>query len=398
MSSSIFQPNKATQQFLQAHWHDEPAKLALQANRYPNVSMAWVVQQVQGRRKAKAKLPTWYANERIVYPPSLAMEQCSSEATAAYKARICGGECLVDLTGGLGVDTAFMSASFNRTVYVERNEQLAAVAKHNFGVLGLAIEVHMGDGVELLKGLEGVNCLYLDPARRKGANQKAVLLTDCEPNILELKELLTKKSKRVLVKLSPLFDIAELLRFFPNAYQVHIVAVANECKELLLLLDSEGVHEPEIVCVNLQKDGSEQLFRFRYRQEATLPYNLTDEPLAYLYEPNASIQKSGGIRSYAKTVDAAMLHPNSRLLTSENKIADFQGRIFKVETTFGFSKAELKQQLGDIKQANITVRNFPLSVEELRKKLGLKDGGDTYLFATTLASGKKALVRCRKDS
>lgn len=399
MSTVFTPPNKPTADFLKAHWNDEPTTLLLQSARYPDVDMVWVAQQANGRKKAKEKIPSWYEHEEIVYPAALSMEQCSSEQTARYKSELCFGGTLVDLTGGLGVDTAFMSERFARTIYVERNAALAAVASYNFGQLGLsAIAAEVKDAIDVLYSPEEVDWLYIDPARRKGNRQKAVLLSDCEPNLLEYREQLLKKAKHVLVKLSPLFDVTELSRLFLQATEVHIVSVANECKELLLRLSREVCESPTVVCVNITKSGRRQQFAFRLSDEAKASADIAPGVLEYVYEPNASIQKSGGVKSFANSYNLQMLHPNTRLYTSSERIANFQGRRFVVEAVFGLSKPELKQHLSDVKKANITARNFPLTVAELRKKLGLQDGGAVYLFATTLSSGKKAIIRCCKDS
>ncbi len=398
MSTSLT-PNEATLTFLHKHWDDDPAALALMASRYPDVNMLWVAQQVRGRQKAKEKLPTWYANKHLVYPPSLSMEQCSSEVAAVYKAELCKGSTLLDVTGGFGVDTAFMSAGFERSVYVERNAELAAIVKHNFYALGLnSIEVQTGDALDFISQPEELDCLYIDPARRKPDAHKAVLLSDCEPDIVALKPRLLSKAKRVIVKLSPLFDITELLRFFPQAESVHVVAVDNECKELLLVLDREQHTPPDIVCVNILKTGSRQLFPFKMEEEQALAFNVVDAPLAYLYEPNAAVQKSGGFKSCAACFGLQLMHPNSRLYTSAKRVDNFVGRKFKVNSIIPFSKQGLKDGLRDIEKANITVRNFPMTVAELRKKLKLQEGGEVYLFATTLSNEQRVLIRCCKDT
>ena len=392
-------PNERTAAFFKEHCNDDPTTLLLQSERYPDVDMAWVAQQVKGRKKAKEKIPTWYSTEDVIYPPSISMEQCSSELTATYKAELCSGNVLLDLTGGFGVDTAFMSKNFAAVNYVERNAELASVVSYNFRKLAVSnVRFEVRDSVEVLYAPQEVDWLYVDPARRKENQQKAVLLTDCEPDLLKHQEQLLRKAKNVLVKLSPLFDVTELSRLFPNAAEIHIVSVDNECKELLLCLDREKHQSPTIICVNILRAEKRQLFSFRLADEAQANAKVASDVSVYLYEPNASIQKSGGVKSFASYYSLELLHQNTRLYTSAVRVDDFQGRRFVVESVFGFSKQELKANLSDIKKANITVRNFPLAVAELRKKLGLQDGGDVYLFATTLSSGKKAIVRCRKDS
>lgn len=392
-------PNIATVSFLKDHWNDDPTMLLLQSVRFPEVDMAWVAQQIKGRRKAKEKIPSWYQNENIIYPPTISMEQCSSEHTARYKAALCKGYSLLDLTGGFGIDTAFMAANFVKVTYVERSNELASIAAYNFNLLGLSkIDVVSRDSVELLYAQDEVDWLFIDPARRKENQQKAVLLEDCEPDVLKHQAQLLVKASNVLIKLSPLFDVVELSRLFPNAVAIHIVSVDNECKELLLHLDRESHTSTAIVCANILKGGELQQFSFLLCDEGLMSVPISSEVQSYLYEPNASIQKSGGIKNFASAFGLQMLHQNTRLYTSDNRIEDFQGRRFKVESVFGFSKQELKTNLSGISKANITIRNFPLSMVDLRKKLGLQEGGDVYLFATTLSSGKKVLIRCCKDS
>ena len=380
--------------FIAEHRNDDVRTLALQAARYPGVDMREAVTQIEGWQHASTKLPEWAAVEGIVYPPRISMEQCSSSATALYKASLMKGSTFADLTGGFGIDCSYISRNFSKAHYVERNENLCSVAAHNFALLGLGhIEIINGNSEQVLQTLPPCDWIFLDPARRDGAGKKVVALADCEPDVAALREQLLQKARRVMVKCSPMLDITAACRQLGCVSEVHTVAVNNECKELLFILDSEAAGAIRVCCVNIV-NGSAQTFAFPMDDAPEAGY--APEVGAYLYEPNAAIQKAGCPSSLATSYGVQKLHRNSNLYTSDALAAQFPGRIFKVTGVAGFSKSELKMLLGDLKRANLTVRNFPDTVQQLRKRLKLSEGGDVYLFATTLADGRKVLVRCEK--
>ena len=387
----------ATLHFIEEHVRDDVRTLALQAAKYPQVDMAEAVVQIAGRQIAEVKLPSWYHKAGLLYPKHLSMEQCSSEATAVYKAELVGGETLADLTGGLGIDCSFMARKFKKADYVERQTELCELAEHNFPLLGLDIGVHNEDGVEYLKQMEPVDCLFLDPARRDGHGGKTVAISDCEPDVSALEDLLVEKAKTVMVKLSPMLDLSLALKTLKYVCEAHVVSVNNECKELLLILQktpiSSGV---PIHCIHILPQGERQSFVFSQEQERSSDCPLATQVEAYLYEPNASILKAGAYRSLTQSYEVKKLHASSHLYTSSQFMEDFPGRRFRVESVSGFGKKELKSFLQGMDKANITIRNFPLSVADFRKRLKLKEGGDIYLFATTLADGSKVLVKTRK--
>ena len=395
------QISSETLQFIEANARADVRSLALQAKKYPQVDMAVAVVQIAGRQIAEAKVPSWYRTDGLLYPKHLSMEQCSSEVTAIYKAGLVEGESFADLTGGFGIDCSFLSRKFKKADYVERQAELCELAKHNFPLLGLNIGVHNEDGVEYLKQMQPVDCLFLDPARRDGHGGKTVAIADCEPDVSALEDLLVEKGCKVMVKLSPMLDLSLALKHLKYVREVHIVSTDNECKELLLVLQKESAStDIPIRCVNSlgAADGFRifQEFTFTQEQERTSDCSLAKEVEGYLYEPNASILKAGAYRSLTQTYPVKKLHASSHLYTSHQMIEDFPGRRFKVEAVSGFGKKELKDFLLGMEKANLTIRNFPSSVADLRKRLKLKEGGEDYLFATTLADESKVIIKCTR--
>ena len=391
------QLSSETLRFIEENVRADVRSLALQAKKYPRVDMAMAVVQIAGRQIAVAKVPSWYRTEGLLYPKHLSMEQCSSEATAIYKAGLVEGDTFADLTGGFGIDCSFLSRKFKQADYVERQSELCELAEHNFPLLGLKIGVHNEDGVEYLKQMYPVDVLFLDPARRDGHGGKTVAISDCEPDVSALEDLLVEKAKKVMVKLSPMLDLSLALKALKYVQEVHIVSVNNECKELLLILEkSTDSLEIVIHCEQITSTGEHQHYAFTQEQERTSDCPLSAEVGAYLYEPNASILKAGAYRSLTQTYPVNKLHASSHLYTSPYYIEDFPGRRFQVEAVSGFGKKELKTLLQGLEKANLTIRNFPSSVAELRKRLKLKEGGECYLFATTLSDESKVLIKCRK--
>lgn len=392
--------NQATTDFIREHAEADVRQLALQGTKNPEVDLTFALDQIAGHQKAKTKLPTWAAIDGIIYPPHLSMEQCSSEQTARYKASIAGkGALMVDLTAGFGVDMAFVSPNFQRAVHVERQAPLCAISSENFKCLGLNhIEVVCADGVEYLHQLDHADLIYLDPARRDDHGGRTYGIADCTPNVLELRDELLQKADRVMLKLSPMLDWRKAVEDLSNVSEVHIVSVDNECKELLIIL-SNGLTRTNtdgvcVVCVNLLSNGNHDIFAFSH----------DDSPFSsvfvrcpkYLFEPNASIMKAGCFALLEQRFKVAQLDKNSHLFVSDKDISDFPGRRFIIEKTTSMNKHELKAALAGIDRANITVRNFPMSVAELRKRLKLKDGGDIYLFATTVNFSPKKFGDLRK--
>ena len=387
-----------TQLFIQKHRFDDVRKLAFKPCP-PDVDLTFALSQIAGRQVIRNKIPSWYDLDDILYPVHLSLEQCSSEATAKYKASLVNGQSFVDLTGGFGVDCAFLSCQFQSGTYVEQQNMLCEITEANFRTLGLKhIQVECNNAVEYLgKITQKIDCIYLDPARRNNSGEKIVSIQDCNPNIHSIKEQLINKAETVMIKLSPMLDIPLALKSLPETSEVHIVSINGECKELLFILRNTTQQEdPKIVCVNILKDLNIQYFSFLKTEEQNAGIEYCSEPQSFIYEPNASVLKAGAYKSIALKYNLRKFHPDSHLYTSSELSKNFPGRIFKLISAFSFNKKELKENLGGITQANISIRNFPGTVDDLRKKLKLKDGGDIYLFATTLFNENKIILMTEK--
>lgn len=387
--------DESTLSFIHEHTDDDVRTLVLQASRYPNIDMRVVATQIEGHRMAMHKLPSWAAINGVVYPPRLSMEQCSSEITASYKASLVNGNRLADLTGGFGIDCSYMSGSFDETTYIERSKELCEIASHNFSLLGKHIQVMNGNSEEILATLPEQNWIFIDPARRSKSGSKVVALEDCEPNICQLESLLLQKAPHIMIKCSPMLDITLAIQQLPSVKEIHVVSVNNECKELLLILDRESTTTIEIKTINFQ-GSQKQLFAYTNTEEEEAICMHTAQLGRYLYEPNSSIMKAGCFRLLATRYGLSKLHRNSHLYTSDQLITDFPGRLFEVHDIYGFGKKEQKRLSTAITKANLSIRNFPGTQDELRKRLKLADGGDIYLFATTLDDETKVLVKCAK--
>ena len=391
-----YQVNQATIDYIRQHADDDVRKLALQGNRFPEVDLTYALEQIAGRQKARIKLPSWAVLDGIIYPSHLSMEQCSSEATARYKASIAGtGNVLVDLTAGFGVDMAFVSPNFNQAVSVEQKASLCTISSENFSRLGLKhVKVICGDGVDYLHQMDHADLLFIDPARRDEHGGRTYGIADCSPNVLEIIDEMIEKASRVMIKLSPMLDwrkaVDDIGGHRANVNEVHIVSVNNECKELLLVVSKEAtpVH---VFCVN-----DTDVFDFEAGNHLPTEFLSVEQSPHYLYEPNASIMKAGAFDLVANRFGITQVGKNSHLFVSDTPLSSFPGRCFVIDNIVSMNKREVKQALKDVSRANISVRNFPMSVAELRRRLKLKDGGDVYLFATTVERRGHQLFVCRK--
>jgi THUMP domain-like len=382
--------------FVAAHQAHDPAKLALSGSPYPHLREA--AAQVAARQKARAKLPQWAACPLVWFPGSLALEQCSSEAAARYKADLVQGRALADLTGGLGVDTRYFAGRFAQVHYVERQPALAEAAAWNLAQLGVPnVAVHHQAAEDFLAHLpQPIDCFYLDPARR--AEQGRVFqLQDCEPDAAAWLPRLLALAPQVLLKTSPLLDLAAARRQLhlavPGALaQVVVLAVDNDCKEVLYLLNRPGAApapEPTVRAVNLGRPGTTEFaFTLAQEQAATAPLG---PPENYLYEPNPAVLKAGAFKSVAVGYGLTKLHPHTHLYTSALAVPDFPGRRFRLKAQIKPDKRALKELI-PAGRANLAVRNFPQTVAQLRQQLALREGGDEYLFACTLADGRKVIL------
>ena len=441
--------NEATRQFVRLHGDDDVRRLALQAHATPDVDLPVALDQIRGRQTARQKLPSWAATEGIVYPPHLSMEQCSSEQTAQYKAQLLArllqsefsmksaffadspatshGDCLfLDLTGGFGVDFVAMAKAVsdfsaqtndfrqNRFVYVEQNARLCDLARHNFPLLGLPnVEIVCDTAENFLKSSSlllprSSFLVYIDPARRDAHGQRTYALEDCTPNLLEIREQLLKIADLptashgdrwfIVVKLSPMLDWHRAVEELKTVSEVHIVSVANECKELLLVVQKKA-QKTRIFCVNdhqsFSYDGENNEKNVPCIAETAF---LSEKNLLFI--PNSSVMKAGCFAELCDRFRLASLAPNSHLFvkideSSTEKIDDFPGKIFQISAISSMNKRDLREKFKDIDRANISTRNFPMKPEELRRRLKLREGGDNFVFATTLADGKHVLILCK---
>lgn len=432
--------NDETREFVAMHRNEDVRELALKAKRVEGLDLPLALDQIAGWQIARKKLPQWASCEGIVYPPHISMEQCSSQFTAQYKSEVAqtllapaatvrarvsdsaesvmqtaksafqlsdspesdtlvARSSMVDLTGGFGVDFSYLARGFSQATYVERQRHLCDLAEHNMAALGLdQARIVCGDGVEYLRQMGPVDFIYLDPARRDEHGSRTYAIEDCTPNVLELRDLLLAKSQYTLVKLSPMLDWRKAVADFDGTVrEVHIVATGNECKELLLVLGQQ-MHEepsaPRVFCVNDNQ-------RIDYDSAAyTQGLRIGGKPLPevknYLYEPNASIMKAGCFDLVEERFGVTQVGPSSHLFVSATPVADFPGRGFAIEAIGGMNKKDIKRLLNGTKQANIAVRNFPLTAPQLRKKLKLADGGPVYLFGTTMQGCDHVLLRTSK--
>ena len=387
--------------FIQEHLNDDTAALLLAARRYQGIDVPFAVEQIEARKRLKGKLPEWYENVELVMGGKVPAEQCSSEVTARYKRSIIEGESLCDMTGGMGVDFWYMSEGMKQAIYTERNETLCEIAKHNFQMLKDGkhpeVEVKCGDGRDL--PIPSVDIIYLDPARRAGDGSRVYAMEDCEPNIVAWQDELLQKAKMLLVKLSPMVDLTDVLRKLKGVTDVYIVGVRNECKEVLVkqahaLGDSLPAGCVKVHCVDFLTDKTiEDSYNLTDKNEITV---VSDGVGNYLYEPDVTLMKAQAFGSLCQRFPVYQLDVETHLMTSDEFIADFPGRIFEVEELIPFSSKVLKRLKKEIPQANIATRNFVMTAEELQKRSGIKDGGEVYLFGAKVKDMGQILLKCRK--
>jgi len=355
-------------------------KILLSADKYPGLKVPLLVDQIRAKEKAKTKLPNWYANEGIVYPPMISMEQCSSERTAMYKARLVHGKTFIDLTGGTGIDTMFLSKKFDRGTYIEQQEWLVRCFQHNSQKLGVNnLEIIHGDGIDFITNHkdEDFDLVYLDPARRDSQKKKVIFLEDCTPDVSDIQDQLLGKTKRIMVKFSPMLDIQYVINKLPHVKEIHVVAVDNECKELLVLMENGYKKETKIIATNMNK-GKEDSFSFFLSEEKRCEISMTGTK-QYLYEPNAAILKTGAFKYLANQYDLEKLSEHTHLYSSEILKRDFPGKIYEVKASYKPNKKVVSSRLKGIK-LSIKTRNYPSTPAVIRKKHKLLDGDDLNVF------------------
>lgn len=381
------------QQFIDDNINADVTKLALQKNPFPKTEWTLILQQLTAKQKAKTKLPTWFETQNILYPSKVSVEQTSSEKTAQYKASLVSGNSLIDLTGGFGVDDFYFSKTVENVIHCEINSELSEIVKHNFEQLNVKnIECFADDSSEVLKKINRkFDWIYIDPSRRNDLKGKVFMLKDCLPNVPELLDFYFGFSENIMIKTAPILDISAGISELKNIAEIHIIALENEVKELLFILNKKQESTIEIKTINLLKDKRET---FEFQLNSDLQKTNYAVPKKYLFEPNAAIMKSGGFDEIAFQFEVEKLHQHSHLYTSDEFI-DFPGRVFKIQNILEYNKANMKSFLENQK-ANITTRNFPETVENIRKKWKIKDGGNLYSFFTTDMTNSKIVLLCEK--
>ncbi len=391
MNRSLLHPE--IQKFITANIGADSSKLALQKNPFPEVNWIAILNQIAAKTKAKYKLPTFFKTENIIYPSKISVEQTSSEKTALYKSSIVSGATLIDLTGGFGVDDLYFSKVVKNVIHCEIDTELSNSVKYNFEILGIRnIQCELGDSNSYLEKIQfKLDWIYIDPSRRNDIKGKVFMLKDCLPNVTELLTFYFTKTDNILIKTSPILDISSGLLELSNVKCIHIVAVDNEVKELIWELSKGFIDNARIKTVNITNEKTEQ---FSFELNSNNHFSNYSLPKKYLYEPNSAIMKSGGFDEIGIQYQLDKLHQHSHLYTSDEKI-EFPGRIFEVQNAISYAKNEMKSFLEN-KIANITTRNFPESVEEIRKKWKIKDGGNSYCFFTTDMNNHKIVLICTK--
>ena len=399
-----------TQEFITQNLNADIRELALRHAGRTDIDLPYALDQIAGRRTAQTKLPLWAATDGIIYPPHISMEQCSSEQTAMYKAEVAqrliaelpvlpvlppNPTTLIDLTGGFGVDFSFLAPMFDKAVYIERQSHLCDLSRHNTAALGIAqAETICGDCAQIIEGISHATLIYADPARRSASGGRTFAISDCTPDVLAMRETLLDKADFTMLKLSPMLDWRKAAADMgSHVGEVHIVSAGNECKELLLIMSRKFTGIERIYCVN-----DDQTFSFAPSQtsQQSQTSQLPPTPPAYLYEPNASLMKAGCFALIAQRYACRPVSRDSHLFLSSEPIPSFPGRGFAIRAITTMNKRELKAALGGTGRANVSVRNFPMTADALRKKLKLKDGGDTYIFGTTTADSRHMLIICEK--
>lgn len=391
MNTNLLQPN--VQNFIDKNLKVDITSLVLKGSPFPTISTTELAQQIESKKRCEKKLPTWFSTPGIYFPNKLNIEQTSSEATANYKASLLEGNSIIDITGGYGVDCLAFSKNFKQVTHCELNTNLSNIVVHNYLQLKVKnINCYNGDGIDhILKNNRTYDWIYIDPSRRNNIKGKVFLLNDCLPNVpLHLEDLLVK-SKNILIKNSPLLDITSCINELRFVKQIHVIALQNEVKEVLISIEKNYVDTIRINALNIKKDNSHESFCYNYQQEYIFKLS---EPLTYLYEPNSAILKSGGFNAVCNVYTILKLHKHSHLYTSDTYI-NFPGRKFKIMEVLPYNKKKIIKSLPE-KKANVTTRNFKENVATIRKKTGIKEGGTIYLFFTTNNKEEQIVLLCNK--
>ncbi|OEK08812.1 SAM-dependent methyltransferase [Flavivirga aquatica] len=387
MNKTILNTN--IQEFINKNLNSNINTILLKGTNFANAETKEIIEQIEAKKRSEKKLPTWFSCENVYYPNKLNIEQTSSEITAKYKSQLIKGESIIDLTGGFGIDCFYFSKQFKTVEHCEINKSLSHIVNHNYKQLNIHnVKTNSCNGIEYLKTSgKTYDWIYVDPSRRHESKGKVFFLKDCLPNIPEHSELLFNHTKSIMIKTSPLLDLSIGINELKHVKYIHIIAVNNEVKELLWILENGFTGDIIIKTANL-KNKNNEFFEFPLEREK-ITISEYAMPLHYLYEPNAAVLKAGAFNEIAHQLKLFKLHKHSHLYTS-NVLIDFPGRQFKIDKCLPYNKKELKK-LG-INKANITTRNFPETVQQIRKKFNIKNGGDLYLFFTTDLNDNKIVI------
>ncbi|WP_040279094.1 class I SAM-dependent methyltransferase [Psychroserpens damuponensis] len=387
MNSDIL--NTEIQAFISNNLTTNISKILLKGTNFETVSTQEIIEQIEAKAKSKKKLPNWFSSEKIYYPNKLNIEQTSSEITANYKSTLFKGNSIIDITGGFGVDCFYFAKQFEEVVHCEINENLSKIVNYNYTQLNVKnIKTVALDGIDyLLSNEKHYDWIYIDPSRRHEKKGKVFFLNDCLPNVPFHLDTLFNYTTNIAIKTSPLLDLTIGINELKHVKDIHVVAVKNEVKELIWVLEKGFTGNISIKTVNIINNNIEA-FSFKLNDES-INMSSYSEPQKYLYEPNAAILKSGAFNSVSKQLNVSKLHQHSHLYTS-NELTMFPGRSFKIESIIDYNKKNIKAL--NISKANITTRNFPETVQLIRKKHNIKDGGNTYLFFTTNYLNNKIIV------
>ncbi len=390
MNLNILKPE--VQEFISKYLNFDITKIILKGSPFDNITIKELANQIVAKKKSQKKLPTWFSSKNIYYPNKISIEQTSSEIAADYKSKLISGKSIIDITGGFGVDCFYFSKQFEQVIHCEINSDLSTIVNYNYKQLNVEnIKTIPQNGFEFLK--ESNDCfdyIYIDPSRRNDIKGKVFLLKDCLPYIPPKIDFFFTKATFIVVKVSPILDITNTIKELKHVKSIHVVAVNNEVKELLFLMEKQYKDEIKIHTVNIHKNKIDT-FDFTFQNKQKSNFSL---PLTYLYEPNSAILKGGGFHQLSKNFNINKLEENSHLYTSENKI-DFPGRSFRVIENLPYDKKKIKKRFSKSK-ANITTRNFPKTVSQIRKEINIKDGGDTFIFCTTDLNGSLRFLICKK--
>ena len=404
--------NSEIRQFITDHLSDDTVRLLLSAHRYPTIDIPFAVDQIEARRRLRNKLPEWYAEPDLIMGGRVPAEQCASESTARYKRSIMlpDARSLCDMTGGMGVDFWYMSRNLDLAVYTECQPHLCAAARHNFAVLSAKFEgrnprIEVREGISTELPIPDVDVIYLDPARRSNDGGRIFEISDCQPDVVAWQDDLLAHCRQLITKVSPMADISRTVARLRRVSDVYVLSVKGECKELLVsqCLDASSSEQEgrySIHCLDFYPERTIE-FHFEHRSNDAASGTHRSDRIAeglgaWFYEPDVSIMKAQGFDALLGAYDVQMLDLDCHYFTSSTLIADFPGRIFAIDEQLAFASHNLQALRSRIPQANIAVRNFPLTADALRRRTGIRDGGGVYLFGATLGAVGPVLIRCHK--